>query len=79
MSFAARRQLRDHLAFDAPLCQLAYMMHGAAVSPDRAEELRLADAVSQAAQRKAGLGRWRAAFPAAVQYPEDGPYPSAML
>eukprot|EP00959_Pyramimonas_sp_CCMP1952_P214005 4477910-Pyramimonas_sp.AAC.1 len=53
------------------------MTHGTAVSPDRAEELRLADAVGHAAQRKSGLGRWRAAFPASVQYPENGLYPFA--
>eukprot|EP00959_Pyramimonas_sp_CCMP1952_P103355 2161573-Pyramimonas_sp.AAC.1 len=55
-AFSSRHLLRDHLAFDAAQCQLAYLMHGVVLPPDRAEELREADLAQHAAQRRAGLG-----------------------
>eukprot|EP00959_Pyramimonas_sp_CCMP1952_P222581 4653016-Pyramimonas_sp.AAC.1 len=55
------------------------MLHGTTVPPERAEELRQADLDLHEKQRRAGLGRWRAAFPAHVQYPTDGLYPAAMF
>eukprot|EP00959_Pyramimonas_sp_CCMP1952_P189704 3968519-Pyramimonas_sp.AAC.1 len=56
MAFSSRRLLRDHLAFGAAVCQLAYILHGATVPPERAEALRQADLDQHAKQRRAGLG-----------------------
>ena len=78
MSFACRRLLRDHLAFDAPPRCLAYHLHGPALPPDQAEALRLQEIDDLAQQQRAGLGRFRAAFPARVELPPEGLYPAAM-
>ena len=59
--FASRKLLRDRVAFDAPQCCLAYFMHGAVLSPERAEELCLKEIDDLASRQQTDLGRWRTA------------------